>query len=168
MVPNEKEEKILGEKREIVLQERKKSVIDPNDVWLFTSKSAIDTYRRKGKLDELERDIKNSVMGGKRWRPEDLEFLEEIHRLVAEGVVEQEASRWAVSPFPPVYKALSSGDMTIGGRTHRFRDGEEIVFQCKMEQEMKRLPGPVLISSFEKAERDRYCGDMSGRMKGMG
>lgn len=72
MVPNEKEEKILGEKREIILQERKKSVIDPNDVWLFTSKSAIDTYRRKGKLDELKRDIQNSVMDGKQWRPEDL------------------------------------------------------------------------------------------------
>lgn len=168
MVKNEQEERILEEKREIVLEERKKSAFDPTDVWLFTSKSAIDTYRRKGKLDELERDIHNSVMGGKQWRSEDLEFLEEIRRLIAEGVVEQQASRWAISPFPPVYKALSSGDMTIDGRTHSFRDGEEIVFQCKMEQEMKRLPGPVLISSFRQAERDRYCGDMSGRMKGMG
>lgn len=153
----EKEDRILGEKEEVRY--------DPADPWLFTSRSAKDAYRRKGKLDELEQDIRSSGMGGKPWRPDDIEYLREIQRLVDEGTVEEEASRWAVSPFPPVYKALRSGEMTIGGRVHSFKKGEELVFQCRMEQETKGLPGPVLISEFTPAKRDRYCGDMSGMGK---
>jgi hypothetical protein len=154
---NETEEIILGEKKEIRY--------DPEDTWLFTSISAKDKYRRDGNLDELERDIRNSSMGGKPWRPEDIEYLREIQRLVDEETVEEEASRWAVSPFPPVYRALRSGEMTIRGRTHSFKKGEQLVFQCRMEQETKGLSGPVLISEFSPAKRDRYCGDMSGMGK---
>jgi hypothetical protein len=55
--------------------------------------------------------------------------------------------------------------MTIGGRKHSFKEGEELVFQCRMEQETKGLPGPVLIGEFTPAKRDRYCGDMSGMGK---
>ncbi len=77
-------------------------------------------------------------------------------------VVEQGASRWAVSPFPAVYRALHDGEITIGGRTYTFKKGEQIVFQCKMSQEMKGLPGPVLIGQFTPAKKGRYCGDMGG------
>ncbi len=157
MNEKDKEERILGEKEEVTY--------DPGDVWLFTSISAKDKYRREGKLDELERDIRNSSMGGKPWRPEDIEYLKEIQRLVDEGTIEEEASRWAVSPFPPVYKALRSGEMTINGQICRFEKGAQLVFQCRMEQEKKGLPAPVLIGEFTPAERDRYCGDMSGMGK---
>jgi len=92
-------------------------------------------------------------------------YLKEIQRLVNEGVVEQEASRWAVSPFPQVYRALRDGEMTIGGQKFSFNEGDQLVFQCRMSQEKKGLPGPVLISKFSPAERDRYCGDMSGMGK---
>ncbi len=150
----EKEDRILGEKEEVIY--------DPTDPWLFTSKSAKDSYRRNGKLDELEQDIRSSVMGGRQWMPDDIGYLREIKRLVDDGTVEEEASRWAVSPFPPVYKAIRSGEMTIGGLIHRFKKGEELVFQCRMHRETKGLPGPVLISEFTPAKRDRYCGDMAG------
>jgi hypothetical protein len=155
-------EEVLEENKETILEEKREAEYDPNDVWLFTAESAKDTYRRRGKLDELERDIRSSAMGGKPWRPEDIEYLKEIKRLANEGVVEQEASRWAVSPFPPVYRALRDGEMTIDGRTYSFKKGEQIVFQCRMSQEMKGLSGPVLIDRFTPATKDRYCGDMSG------
>ena len=160
-----KEESILEEKKEEVLEEKEEVTRDPKDVWLFTSMSAKDKYRREGKLDELERDIQNSAMSGKPWRPEDLEYLKEIQRLVDEETVEEEASRWAISPFPPVYRALRSGEMTIGGQKFSFNEGDQLVFQCRMSQEKKGLPGPVLISKFSPAEKDRYCGDMSGMGK---
>lgn len=158
-------EKDMDKKEERILEEKKEVAYDPEDGWLFTSRSAKDKYRREGKLDELERDIRNSVTGGKPWRPEDIEYLKEVQRLVDEGTVEEEASRWAVSPFPPVYKALRSGEMTIGGRIYSFKEGEQLVFQCRMEQEKKGLPAPVLIGKFTPAERDRYCGDMPGMGK---
>ncbi|MGB9588716.1 MAG: hypothetical protein ACPL7O_11110 [Armatimonadota bacterium] len=150
-------EKGLEEKKVILEAE-----YNPNDPWLFTAESAKDTYRRRGESEELERDIRNSVMGGKPWRPEDLEYLKEIQRLVNEGVVEQDASRWAVSPFPPIYRALRDGEMAISGRTNGFKKGEQIVFQCKMSRERNGLPGPVLIGRFKPALQDRYCGDMGG------
>ncbi len=68
-------EEVLEEKKEVILEENREVEYDSNDVWLFTAESAKDTYRRGGKLDELERDIRNSVMGGKPWRREDIEYL---------------------------------------------------------------------------------------------
>lgn len=159
-------EKGVEKKEEGILEEKKEATYDPGNVWLFTSISAKDKYRREGKLDELERDIRNSSMGGKPWRPEDIEYLKEIQRLVDKGTIEEEASRWAVSPFPPVYKALRSGEMTIGGQVYSFKKGQQLVFQCRMEREEKGSSAPVLIGEFTPAERDRYCGDMSG-MGGM-
>ncbi|MFQ5888410.1 MAG: hypothetical protein ACE5HY_06915, partial [Candidatus Hydrothermarchaeales archaeon] len=130
-------EKDVEKKEERILEEKKEVAYDFEDAWLFTSISAKDKYRREGKLDELERDIRNSVMSGKPWRSEDIEYLKEVQRLVDEGIIEEEASRWAVSPFPPVYRALRSGEMTIGGRRYTFKKGEQLVFQCRMEQEKK-------------------------------
>jgi hypothetical protein len=56
----------------------------------------------------------------------------------------------------------------VSGKTHRFRAGDELVFQCRMARDMaEEDPGPVLIARLEPATKTKLCGEMPGAMKGM-
>lgn len=145
--------------------EEGKTKYDPKDVWLFTHSRAIKEFRREGKLEGLSQDIREEVMVRGRWRPEELEYLEEIDRLLEEDLIDEQKSRWASSPFPPTYRALRNGKLVIQGKEFPFRKGQEMVFQCQMAREMRRLEGPVLIGNFSQAKEDKLCGQMKAMMR---
>ncbi len=142
---------------------------DPNDVWAFTDPDARERYQKQGKLRELERDIRFEVMRGAPWLPMELEYKREIRRLLKEGIIEDKGTYWFASPHPTVYRARRDGTLTVAGRVHRFRRGDDIVFQCRMSRDTNpALNGPVLVSRLQSTEKTMLCGTMGGAMKGMG
>ena len=141
----------------------------PDDIWAFTDPDARDVYIQKGKQNELEHDIRFEVMRGSSWLPEELEFKREIRRLLREDVIADKGSYWFTSPFPTVYKATRDGSLTIGEKKNLFRQGDDIVFQCRMTRDMNpKLSDPVLIARLQPTKKAMLCGDMGGAMKGMG
>jgi hypothetical protein len=141
---------------------------DPNDVWVFTDPDARDDYARDGKLRRLEQDIRFEVMRAGGWQPEELEYKSEIRRLLREGVIRDKGAYWFRSPHPTVYRAERDGALTVGEKTYRFRAGDDIVFQCRMERdESQEDPGPVLIARLQPTNNAVLCSDMSSAMKGM-
>lgn len=141
---------------------------DPNDVWAFTDPDARDDYARDGKLKRLEQDIRFEVMRGGGWQLEELEYKSEIRRLLREGVIRDKGAYWFRSPHPTVYRAQRDGTLTVAGKTYRFRAGDDIVFQCRMERdESKEDLGPVLVAQLKPTQNAVLCSDMSGAMKGM-
>lgn len=142
---------------------------DPNDLWAFTDPDARDEYTRRGQGKRLEQDIRYEVMRGGPWQPEELEFKFEIRRLLREGAIADKGSYWYRSPHSTVYRARRDGQLIIEGKEYRFRTGDDLVFQCRMERdEVKEDPGPVLIASLRPTQKTVLCGDMSSAMKGIG
>ncbi len=137
-----------------------------DDVWLMTDPVARARYEFNGTLDKLEHDIRYEVMRGQDWSPLDREYLREIARLEAEGVVRRLASFWAVSPHPPVYRALQDGEIVLGGHAIPFKKGQEIVWACPMTRDRFELDYPVLIADLQDARVQRLCGEMANAMQG--
>ena len=141
---------------------------DPNDIWAFTDPDIREQYEKSGQLDKLEHDIRYEVMRGGPWLPEELEYKTEIRRMLQEGAVVDKGSYWFSSPFSTVYRTRRSGSFAAGRRDYRFREGDDIVFQCRMIQDMSPDPtGPALIAQLNPTDKAQLCGDMDGAMKGM-
>lgn len=132
----------------------------PDNVWMMTDPVAKARYEREGRLDELEQDIRFSVLRGHPFAPEDIAFAQQIDWLEQSGVVKRMASYWAVSPHSPIYRALEAGQLSLGGRTHAFHKGDEIVWLCQMGMEMVGVDAPVLIGSLRGASVRRLCDEM--------
>ena len=142
---------------------------NPNDVWAFTDPDARDDYARDGKLRGLEQDIRFEVMRGGGWQADELEYKSELRRLLRESVIRDKGAYWFRSPHPTVYRAERDGRLIVAGKTIRFRVGDDIVFQCRMERdERKEDLGPVLIARLRSTQNAVLCGEMSGAMRGMG
>lgn len=142
---------------------------DPNDLWAFTDPDAREEYARRDQLKRLEHDIRFEVLRGGPWQPEELEYKSELRRLLREGVIADKGTYWFRSPHPTVYRARRDGHFTIAGRAYRFRAGEDLVFQCRMERdESEEDPGPALVARLQPGEKAVLCGGMSGAMQGMG
>ena len=140
----------------------------PGDIWALTDPDARDLYAEQGRLRELEHDLQFEVMRGGPWQVDELEYKSEIRRLLREGKVVDKGTFWYASPFSTVYRAVQSGSMNVGEVEYRFRDGDEIVFQCRMTRDMNpKLKGPVFIGRLEPTRKASLCGEMSGAMKGM-
>jgi len=141
----------------------------PKDIWLFTDPDARDKYARDVRLEDLARDIKYEVMRAGSWEPEELEYKNEIRRLLWEGAISDKGTYWYASPFPTVYHARRDGSILIGGKKYRFLAGDDIVFQCRMTRDTNpNLDGPVLVADLQPTEKSMLCGQMGGAMKGMG
>lgn len=141
---------------------------DSNDLWSFTDPDARDEYTRRGKLKRLEQGIRFEVMRGGLWQPEELEYKSEIRRLLWEGIIADKGTYWFRSPHPTVYRARRDGQLAIAGREYRFRAGDDLVFQCRMERdEGQEDPGPVLVAPLQPGAKAVLCGEMSGAMKSM-
>ncbi len=141
---------------------------DPNDIWAFTDPDARETYEERGKLKELEHDIRFEVMRGEAWQSEELEYKREIRRLLKEGAIVDKGSYWFTSPFPTVYRAVQEGSLVVGGINYRFNAGDDIVFQCRMTRDMNNLESePLLIAHLKPTKKAQLCGQMGGAMKGM-
>lgn len=141
---------------------------DPDDLWAFTDPDARETFERDGTIDKLKHDIRYEVMRGGSWLPEELQYKREIRRLLREGTIADKGSYWFTSPFPTVYRATRSGSLHIAGVDYSFRQGDDIVFQCRMTQDMSAdSHGPVLVAQLKPTNRAQLCGEMGGAMKGM-
>lgn len=142
---------------------------DPKDVWAFTDPDARDEYARDGKSKRLEQDIRFEVMRAGGWQTEELEYKSEIRRLLREGVIRDKGAYWFRSPHPTVYRAERAGALTVAGKAYRFRAGDDIVFQCRMERDESRADiGPVLVAQLKPTRNAVLCSDMSSAMKSMG
>jgi hypothetical protein len=142
---------------------------DPNDIWAFTDPDARDEYARDGKSKRLEQDIRFEVMRGGGWQADELEFKSEIRRLLREGIIRDKGAYWFRSPHPTVYRAERDGSLNAAGKDYRFRAGDDIVFQCRMERdENKEDLGPVLVARLQPSSDAVLCSDMSNTMKSMG
>jgi hypothetical protein len=136
------------------------------DVWLMTDPVARARYEFNGTLDKLEHDIRYEVMRGQDWSELDHAYLREIARLEQAGIVRRLASFWAVSPHPPVYRALQDGEMRLDDKRIPFRKGDEIVWACPMTRDRFDLDLPVLIGDFQDEHVQRLCGEMVNAMQG--
>lgn len=142
---------------------------DPNDIWAFTDPEARDKYTQRNELKQFEHDIRYEVMRGGPWTPEELGYKSEIRELLGEGIVADKGTYWYVSPHSTVYRAVRDGALSVGGRTYRFRAGDELVFQCRMERDKAEGdPGPVLVARLQATSKSMLCGEMREAMKGMG
>lgn len=137
-----------------------------DDVWLMTDPVARARYEFNGTLDKLEHDIRYEVMRGQDWTPQDRAYLAEIARLERQGAVHRLASFWAVSPHPPVYRALRDGEFRLGGQRLAFHKGDEIVWACPMTRDAFNLDLPVLVGDFQDERVRRLCGEMANAMQG--
>ena len=141
---------------------------DPNDVWAFTDPDARDEYSQRGELERLEHDIRYEVMRGGPWQPEELEYKSEIRQLLREGMITDKGTYWYRSPHPTVYRAVHQGAFSVDGKVHKFRPGDELVFQCRMTRDQaEEDPGPVLIARLQPTGKTYLCGEMPGAMKSM-
>ncbi len=141
---------------------------DPEDIWAFTDPDAREKFERNGKMEALEHDIRFEVMRGESWLPEELEYKREIRRLLRSGAVVDKGMYWFTSPFPTVYRSIRDGSLNIDGREYRFSEGDDIVFQCRMNRDMDRyLKGPALVARLQPTSKAQLCGEMGGAMKGM-
>lgn len=136
------------------------------ETWMMTDPVARARYEFKGNLNKLEHDIRYEVMRGQDWSELDQEYLTEISRLEKSGIVRKLASFWAVSPHPPVYRALAHGEMVVGKHRFTFQRGDEIVWACPMTRDQFGLDLPVLIGDFLDTEVQRLCGMMINAMQG--
>lgn len=138
---------------------------ETEDVWLMTDPVARARYDFNDTLEKLEHDIRYEVLRGQDWSDLDLAYLQEIARLEAAGMVRRLASFWAVSPHPPVYRALVDGEMRLGKRRLSFRKADEIVWACPMTRDLLDLELPVLIGDFQDTRIQQLCGEMANAMQ---
>ncbi|HFE66501.1 MAG TPA: hypothetical protein ENJ93_04480 [Chloroflexi bacterium] len=88
------------------------------------------------------------------------------HLFLLRQLVRRLASFWAISPHPPVYRALADGEFHIGGQKLPFRKGQEIVWACPMTRDRFDLTLPALIADFQGARVQKLCGEMVNAMQG--
>lgn len=137
-----------------------------DDVWLMTDPVARARFEFNGILDKLEHDIRYEVLRGGTWSYLDRECKSELDRLEREGMVRRLASFWALSPFPPVYRARQDGKLSLGGRCFPFKKGQELVWACPMTRDHFELEDPILTGDFTSERFQRLCGEMAGAMMG--
>ncbi len=136
------------------------------DVWLMTDPVARARYEFNGTLDKLEHDIRYEVMRGQDWSPSDRAFVQQASELEKSGVIRKLASFWAISPHPPIYRALQEGQLELDGRRIPFHKGDEIVWACPMTRDRFNLDVPVLIGDFDNERVQHLCSEMLNAMQG--
>lgn len=139
---------------------------DVDDIWLFTDPVARARFEFNTTLDKLEQDIRYEVLRSGTWSVLDRECKRELDRLESGGIIRKLASFWAISPFPPVYRARQDGEVALGGKRFAFRKGQELVWACPMTRDRFELDYPILIGDFGSERVQRLCGEMANAMMG--
>lgn len=121
-------------------------------VWSFTSARAKREFEREGKIDQVKKDIVDAVLEGGDWTDQDKRFLEEASQLVKQGVLEEKASYWYCSPYPPTYRSLKDGQ--ILGK--RFESGQDLVYQPAKNVESEEK---LIIGKFQTTTETMRHGD---------
>ncbi len=168
--PNCGVELTIHEGKDFVMEEDvlESGVFDPENVWLFTDYVAKANFRFEKRLEALEQDIRFSVMRGKPWLKEDVEFMREIRRLLDAKLVKRTTSYWFSSPFQTIFRAVKNGLMSVAGKKYTLRTGDDIVWQCLMSRETHGLDGPVLIGRLTPKKIAMLCKEMGSAMKAAG
>jgi hypothetical protein len=117
---------------------------DPSDPWLFTDPFARDIYVRRNCLPLLEEDIRTYAMVDGCWSSEEMEYKQEIQRLLEGKYITSIDSFGSLSPHPSVYQTLKVGCITVSGRPHVFADREYLIF----EPWLARYSDPGLVGPF--------------------
>lgn len=136
------------------------------DVWLMTDPVARARYEFNGTLDRLEHDIRYEVMRGQDWSSSDRAYARQAAELEKAGTIRKLASFWAISPHPPIYRALKDGFLDLTGKPIPFRKGDEIVWACPMTCDRFNLDVPVLIGDLQDERVQHLCGEMLNAMQG--
>lgn len=139
---------------------------DVDDIWLMTDPVARARFEVTGALDKLEHDIRYEVLRGAGLSELDRACKREFERLELAGIIRKLATFWALSPFPPVYRARQDGQFSLNGKQFPFRRGEELVWACPMTRDQFELDEPILIGDFSSERVQRLCGEMAGAMMG--
>lgn len=139
---------------------------DVDDIWLMTDPVARARFEFNSTLDKLEHDIRYEVLRGGTWSKQDRDCKRELDRLEKEGVIRKLASFWAISPFPPVYRARQSGDLVVDGKRFSFDKGQDLIWACPMTRDRFDLDEPILIGDFDSETVQRLCGEMRNAMMG--
>lgn len=134
-----------------------------DDVWPMTDPVARARFEFDGALDKLEHDIRYEVLRGGTWSSLDRGCKGELER---EGAIRRLASFWALSPFPPVYRARQDGELILAGHHFPFRKGQELVWACPMTRDRFELEFPILIGDLASERVQRLCGEMADAMMG--
>lgn len=126
------------------------------DMWAFTSPRAKREFESQGKIADVKKDILEAVLEGGDWTDQDRQFLDEVNQLVRQGVLEEHASYWYCSPYPPTYRALKEGE--ILGR--RFEAGQDITYQPakNVESEDKLIIGKFQTATETQSHASHHTG----------
>ena len=139
---------------------------DVDDIWLMTDPVARARFEFRGQLPELEHDVRYEVLRGGTWSDMDRECKQVLEGLARQGALRGIASFWALSPFPPIYRAQQDGELPLGGRKFSFRKGQELIWACPMTRDRFELEAPILIGDFQSERVQRLCGEMADAMMG--
>ena len=130
----------------------------PTDPWLFTDPLAREIYQQQGRLGMLEEDIRDYVMYGGQWAPEDQECKREIRRLLREGLITPSSIFGYLSPHPTVYCAQDDGELKIAGQRLTFERSDDIVYEPWLARVAHpALAGPIRIGQLYPVPRFCLC-----------
>lgn len=121
-----------------------------DDLWRFTDPVAQAFYRHEGRLDQLQEDVQAYAMCAGRWAPDELEYDQEIRRLVRANVLYPKGTFGYLSPHPTVYRATTDGVLEIAGQKHHFGAAQDIAFVPWLARVCcPGLTGPVRIGRLQ-------------------
>ena len=120
------------------------------ELWRFTDPVARALYAREGRLGQLKADVLTYVMCDGRWAPDELEYDQEIRRLLRANVLHPKGTFGYLSPHPTVYRAAGDGALEIAGRKFHFGAAQDIAFVPWLARVCcPGLTGPVRIGHLQ-------------------
>jgi hypothetical protein len=127
---------------------------EADEPWRFTDPVAQALYAREGRLDQLKDDLLAYVMCNGEWAPDELEYGQEIRRLLRANVLHLKGTFSYLSPHPTVYRATGEGVLAIAGQKHHFAAAEDITFAPWLARvSYPGLSGPVCIGHLHSVSR---------------
>lgn len=121
-----------------------------DDLWRFTDPMARAHYARLGRLDQLQEDVQAYVMCAGQWAPDELEYDQEIRRLLRANVLYPKGTFGYLSPHPTVYRATADGVLDIAGQKHHFGAAQDVAFVPWLARVCcPGLTGPVRIGRLQ-------------------
>ncbi len=127
---------------------------EADEPWRFTDPVARAVYSHQGRLDQLKEDVLAYVMCAERWAPDELEYDQEIRRLLGAHVLYPKGTFGYLSPHPTIYRAASDGVLEIAGRKFHFDAAQDVVFVSWLARvSWPGLVGPVHIGRLQSISK---------------
>ena len=131
---------------------------DPSDPWIFTDPFAIELYKNRCLLGELQEDIQTYVMQDGWWTLEEIEYKLEVRRLLSDRVISPAASFGSLSPHPTVYRTLEAGRIIVSNHVFNFKPGEYLSYEPWLARYSDPgLKGPLQIGQLFPGSGPLLC-----------